>query len=194
MAEPTTQLTYIPDYATRMRDLFLSSFKYSPNVQAYIKAVGECHQDLEDATFDIIQSRLLDSGSFDELRLYWGPIVGEDLGALTEDEYRNIVRAKMSAINCDGTEDGILSAWISATAPGESWCVRHQSAGYMLYTVQASPLSDAMRERLRSLMDICKPGGVGYEMVEAPQSYFGYSGGISPFLAGYGVGAYGRIV
>jgi len=193
MNEPTTQIAYIPDFAARLKKLVLSQFKYSPNIQALIKSIGDSTQDLEDAAFDILQSRLLNNGSNSELAMYWGPIVGEEKGALTNAEYRNIIRGKMSAINCDGTEDAVLAAWISATEPGESWCVRHQSAGYMLYTVQAQPLSDAMRERLRSLMDICKPGGVGYEMVEGPQKYFGYAGGISPFLAGYGVGKYGRI-
>jgi len=162
----TTQLTYIGDHATRAVGAALAQDRYRPRLRALIEAFGEVAQVQEDQFFDLLVSRGLDSATGAALD-QWGGIVGEQRGALGNDDYRQFIRARILANISEGTPDELLTIFALVTAPSAVRYFLHPPAAFRLQAVRGAPMTDIVARRVGRLMRSIKPAGVAMSLTEA---------------------------
>lgn len=173
----TTQLTYIGDHAERAVAAALAQDRFRPRLRALLEAMGEGAQTQEDQFFDLLVSRGLDMATGAALN-QWGAIVGEQRGALGDDDYRRFIRARILANICEGTPDELLAIFALVTGPSDVRYFLHPPAGFRLQAARTAPLSDVVVRRVRRLMQSIKPAGVSMVLTEStPASMlFGVAG------------------
>ncbi|WP_406672404.1 DUF2612 domain-containing protein [Natronospira sp.] len=168
-----SDLVYIPDFRDMASSLLLSQYRESPRVQALIKALAGATQEIEDISFDLLVSTTITAASGWALD-QWGAVVGEDRGGLDDEDYRRFIEARILANLSDDSTDRMISVFEIVAGPGE---VRHfelYPAGYALTIKRDSPLTGALRSRIRTLMQSIKPAGVGLTLIEGSRQAYQY--------------------
>ena len=199
MEEPTgasTELVYIPDHPERMVHALPSQDWSKPRLTALVRAIGEGIQTMEDTLFDLLIGGAFPAATGATLDL-WGRLVGEERLDLSDLDYRRFIRARILVNRCNGTVDELLTIWAMITGPDNLYRLSPMyPAGYTLTVVRTTFLSEAMRRRVRRMMEDAKPAGVTTEYVEALYGYFGFVGAMGGLPPGYpiGVGLMSRIL
>ena len=168
-----TEIVYIPDYRDLASALLLSQYRESPRVQALIKALAGATQEIEDISFDLLVSTTLSAASGWALD-QWGAVVGEDRGGLDDEDYRRFIEARILANLSDDTIDRMISVFEIVAGPGEVRYFELYPAAYALTIKRDSPLTDALRSRIRALMQSIKPAGVGLTLIEGSRQAYQY--------------------
>lgn len=192
MGAADTELVYLPDHGERAFRALLTQDLDKPRIAALARAMGAGAQELEDTTFDLIIGRALSAAVGAQLD-QWGSVVGEARVGLDDEDYRRFIRARVLANICRGTVDEIIAIWSLVTAPATT--VRYlpmHPAGFKLYVVRKKWLAEALRRRIRRMLEAVKPAGVTIELIEALDGFFGFDE--NPDAAGYDVGKLARIL
>lgn len=100
--------TTIADHDAVALSRLLSQFRGKPRFAALIRALVSGVQTLEDDADDLITLRTLDAATGASLDQY-GAIVGEQRGALADDDYRRFIRARILINRSRGTPDDLAA-------------------------------------------------------------------------------------
>lgn len=186
-------IPYNPDLAGEALDLLPSRFREARVVRALVTALAEGAQVVADEVYDLIVSLDLDTATGAHLDVR-GSRVFEQRRGLTDDEYRQIIRAKIRALRSCGTAADIYEVALLVAPPGSSVILRELPVAAYEITFRADPSripSDRLRRRMRALLDIVRPVGWNPEyFLEAARPAFAFDGPADPLLAGYDEGAF----
>lgn len=183
--EPTglapAPIAYIPDHPARAVRRLLSQDRDAdkPRMRAFVRALGEGCQALEDQVADLIGGRSVLTATGRPLD-QWGAIVGEQRGGLADDDYRRFILARIAANRCQGDAEGILLVWSLVTAPSSQTRMWPLYPGWSLVVVRSEFLSEPVRRRARRMMNDIHTMGCQMELVEALDGYVGLDG--DPFM------------
>ncbi len=185
-------VVYRPDYEARARTFALSQFRSLPKWSALIAALGQMAQQREDIFFGVLSGTLLDNSRGQALD-QWGDLVGESRGALTDDaDYRRFIRGRILANRCNGSIGELATVLNLITDAVE---VRYQPmfpAGYQLYTIRRSWLSEPMRRRVRMMMADAGPAARAVRLVEALVGFYAFAE--TEDARGFNRGTYARVL
>lgn len=160
--------------------------------RALVRALAYGVQVLEDMLFDVLVSTGIDEATGDALD-QWGETVGEDRGPLSDNEYRQFIKARMLVNISSGTIDEMIEILDVATQPNVE--VRHLSvfpAGFALQVTRTSFLTDEGARRVARMLEDAWPGGRHMTVVEALSNGFGFAG--DPDATGFSVGPFSRLL
>ncbi len=185
----STRLEHIPDHEERAEALLPFVFRTRPRFCALVQSMGAGVQLLEDALYDVVAGGTLDNATLDALG-QWGDIVGEEKGALLDEEYRLIIRSRVLANKCGGTRDELIVLYQTLTAPSEVRLVDNYPAALTLTATRGTAMRDEFARRVRRVMVQAKTMGVRINLVEAVHGSFAFD---TPG-AGYDVGTLSRVL
>lgn len=169
MSDPAsdTRLVLIDDHADRLLAELPSQFRRGLHIQALAEALGRGVQIAEEASFDLLVGRTLQSATGAQLD-QWGAVVGEARFTLPDSSYRQFIAARLLANRCRGTADEVIAIWSLITSPHSGVRLNPlPPAGCLLYTVRSRFLDEPTRNRVRRLMASVRPAGVTMVLVEA---------------------------
>lgn len=154
----------ISDHVQRALQNLTSEFSQAEKVRALVSIFTQEVQELEDVFYALIVERLL-SASFGAQLDAWGKIVGESRLGLSDNDYRNFIRARIIANLSEGTIENIVEvASIVADASSVRYYPNHPAA-FTLVIIRDSLLSDALRSRIAALIGLIRPAGVGVDLL-----------------------------
>ena len=171
-----TDLPYIPDFRDMAVSLLLSQYRDSPRVRALVRACAGAPQKIEDIGFDLLVSTTISAASGWVLD-QWGAVVGERRRGLDDEDYRRFIEARIAANLSEGTTDELIEIFELVAGPGDVRHYTHYPAGFKLVIFRDSPLTDALRSRIRALMESIRPAGVDMVLAEATQNTYQYDSG-----------------
>ena len=173
--QATIPLIYIPDHKDRALRMMPSQFRNDkPTMEAFVKALAEGVQTLEDIYFDIITGTRLCFATGANLDI-WGDLVGEVRGDLNDIDYRRFIEARVLVNKSSGKTDDLIK--IAQLITAES-TVREQAffpAEVIIYVFRSSAMSDAVAERVGVTMNDARPAGIKLQVIEAIDGYLGFS-------------------
>lgn len=182
------EIQHIADYADRAVENLPSMHHNKPRIVALVRALAGPVQVLEDIVFDILTSWRIEA-----LPGYSLDIIGKILcwprAGLEHEDYRRVLLAVTYAYRCNSSPDEIIEVFKIVTNAESVAYFGTFPAAYNLVAYTDQPLSDIVRQHVRSLMGVVKPGGVGMQIVEASLTPFTYNSG-----PGYNVGPYSRVI
>lgn len=182
---------YITDHVERARELMTNDLKDKPNMGAFNKAFVSEVQELEDVFYELVIQRRVETAQgamLDQL----GAVVGEARDGLSDNDYRRFVQARVETNIGEGEIPRLIS--VLKTITGAS-TVRFQAlppANYSVSYVVPSPLATSLTQRIVAQVLELTPAGVGFEVVEAPEGFFGFKG--NPRALGFDAGKLSRII
>lgn len=100
-------LTKKTTLTTEGLDNLVQQFKSKENLEAFLTAFLDQCQDVENASFELIDERTLDAAVGAQLDGI-GEIVGLDRGGLSDEDYRTRLRVQIRINKSDGTIDTLL--------------------------------------------------------------------------------------
>lgn len=185
----TTNLVLVPDHGDQaVADLMLQLRK--PRITSLVRALAEGAQVLEDDLFSLLVDRELSSALGDQLD-QWGAIVGEQRGALDDDDYRRFITARVLANRSGGSADELIRIWALVMAPTESVrLVPKYPAGIHLEAVRTELISADTVRRVVRLMEDARPTGISLTLIEAVIGYYGFQP--DPDASGLNAGVFAR--
>lgn len=185
-------IAYQPDWEARIRTFALSQHRILPKWSALLAVLGQMAQERERVFFGVLSGTLLDNARGEALD-QWGDLVGESRGALTDDaDYRRFIRGRILANRSKGTI-GELATLLSVISDGVE--VRYQPmfpAGFQLYTIRRSWLTEPLRRRVRLMMADAIPAARTLRLVEALVGFFAFAE--TQDARGYNRGTYARVL
>lgn len=187
----TTQLQRVPNWGELGQAQLLRSWD-KPKIRALIQALGAGVQLQEDLQWDLLVSTGLDEATGHALD-QWGDLVGEQRGPLSDQSYRQFIKARLLVNRSSGTVDELLEILDVATQPNVG--VFHEDnlpAGVYLQVERNSFMGDAEYRRVARLMEDARPGGRHLSVIEALSGGFGFEA--DETAEGYNTGVYSRLV
>lgn len=103
----STELSQKTDFVEAIKRLLIQQFKGKPNFEAFLAAIAESMQDIEDMLIDMWQARWIDNATGAQLDGI-GAIVGVARNNLDDDTYRIRIRVRIRLNLSNGTPDDIL--------------------------------------------------------------------------------------
>jgi hypothetical protein len=187
-------IPYQPDYETdALESVLLSQFRDKPTIRAFVAAMSEGSQLLEDEIYDLVGQLDLDTATGFGLNLLGGRVFEQRRG-LSDDEYRAIIRGKIRALRGGGTAQDIYETALAASAAGVTVELRElPPASYeVTFVSNASVTPSALyRKRLRALMGLTKPAGWQAEyLLAATTPSFAFEGPPDEDRAGFDEGGF----
>lgn len=167
----------------------LSWFKDDAEWQTYVGVLADEVQELEDAAWDVIVQRQLDSAEGAQLD-QWGDLLDEDRQGLGDDEYRGVLRAKILVNLSQGRADDLYGVAIALASPLSVWVVEYQPATVLLIIQVSQVMSTSKIIRVVRLLTAAKPAGVKLFIAEALGTYFSHDEDVTPGASGWNVGGY----
>jgi len=139
--------------------LFIEQFKAKPNLDAWTKSYLKQIQDLEDAVFEVIFARVLETAIGVQLSII-GAIVQQPRTTDDDDRYRAMIRARI-AINLSHStaEDLIRVAGLILSPFNENFRVRDEPPAQIRLEV-LDPLLSTEADLLFNLLELADPAGV----------------------------------
>lgn len=180
-------ISHIPNHAARALGDMLGQDRERPRMAALIRARSAATQTKEDLFFDLLlTNNIRDAGG--ALLDRWGAFVREGRGGLDDEDYRKFIRARISANLSGGSVGEIVEIVSTLVAPAVVVNVELYPAAFSLIIEGAEALGDDLRERIREFVRDIKPGGVGFDIIEALPNSFTLDAG-----PGYDVGELARL-
>lgn len=136
-------------------DLLLYQFKDKPNIEAFLTAILNQVQDIEDATRDVLLSRIVDNAEGEQLNII-GRRVGQERGNLDDATYRLYIKARTMLNRSHGRPDDLLSI-VSVLVGGEPLAITEHPK-YVQLTAE-TPIT-AGGEAIASILREGKAAGV----------------------------------
>lgn len=175
MAQTTVPLQYIPDHRTRALTLMPSQFQEErPVLAAFMHALGEGSQTLEDVIFDLMVGTRFDAATGANLDI-WGDLVGETRGALRDTDYRRFIAARILANRSSGEGDDLIEIAQLITAESTVWLEAYFPAELIITVFRESPMTDAVVDRVAAMMSEVRGIGIKLQVIEATGGYLGFS-------------------
>lgn len=165
-------IAYIPDFRDRAVADMPAPLREAPRIRALCRAIGAVFQAVEDDQFDLIMTCNLATGEgviLDRI----GDIVGEARGVFDDATYRRFLRARIAANRSQGSPEEMITIFQLVTAPS---VVEHLRlpGGVQLTAFRESFMDDAVRTRVRAIMNDARPLGVAIDLVEALTGWVGF--------------------
>jgi hypothetical protein len=172
------KLDYREDVEGSLRE-DLPSWISGPRVNALIQAAAEtCFQDVEDKIFNVWSSTTIDTSSGEALR-QWGELFGEPERELTPEQYKNIISAKITAVNNSSSSPDLVQIYKKALNAEDVLRVEAYPAGVSLTGIVSSMPPDYYSYRVRKLMEeVSKTRGIGIALKVAFPDYIEFGGSI----------------
>jgi hypothetical protein len=181
----------IVDHVLQAIANLVSDYDDATKVQDLVSVFVNEVQELENTFYDLITDRLLDTSVGAQLDT-WGEIVGERRDGLTDDEFREFIRARILTNLAEGEIQRIITVLKTIT---QSTLVKFQAnypAAFIVDYSRDGYTSDAFRERVRAQILSITPSGVGLKIVESNLNYFGFAD--DPNALGFGDGEWSETV
>lgn len=186
----TTSLIYQPQHAERLIRLLRAQDQGQPRILAIARGWGAGLQVMEDTSFDLLASLVLESAEGAQLDL-WGGIVGEDRGPLGDADYRRMISARILVNRCTATPDELIRIY-ALISGGAARYLMQDALGQPFYLLQATapelPAPPLRRRYARTLGAIRPAGVAAHALIGTPSS------AIFGTAPGWGVGTWGRVV
>lgn len=151
-------------------------------VDALIEAFAGTIQDIEDMIADIGFGLDLPASTGLFLDILGG-FFGEPRGTLSDTEYRRFIVAKSVALSARGTLPEVLDL-VKVLSDGEVKVIPTFPAGYEVEILIDDPLATTRRKRIRRLLELVTPAGVGSGVVEGSSDSFQFDNDGLGFDAG----------
>ena len=162
-----------------MLEIMLSQFSDKPRFQAMIKNVAARVQEAECVAWDMILDMFLPNAEGVNLDLY-GKIVGQDRLGLDDDEYRNLIYARIISNNSHGEIWRVIRIFWSILGGNLDPTVKVEysplyPAGFQLQGFVPSMPSASLINILEKWLNGAIPSGVGlYTATIAPTPFFAF--------------------
>lgn len=168
------EFSYTPDKRVLLREALLSVWR-GPRVTALLEAIAINQQDVEDAAFDIRMGLLIDTATGIYLDL-WGRIYEEAREGLADVQYRKVIITKAYALRAKGTPPETLYV-ARELSNADAVVYPLFPAGYGVLISAATPLDDGTIIRIRRILEMTRPAGVGNEYIEGSGDFFRFDTG-----------------
>ena len=187
-----SELVQITDYEERGIERLLSQFRNKTRIEAVIKAAAEAIQTVEDLNYDLINTTRFETAEGVHLD-HWGAIVGEERGGLSDDDYRLFISARILVNISEGTADELIQVFDLIDGDATVHFAQLLYAAYEIYTYRdpGDNLSQPLKNRISAMMESMRPAGVAGQLIEVPDSYFGWDG--DPSALGFDVGVFAEV-
>lgn len=114
MAIPTQDLNHVVE----ARTLIIEQFKNTKYITGFLDAYSRRVQELEGVFFDILDSRILDNATGDQLDKL-GDLVGEERLGRDDDQYKPAIRIRIRVNKSQGRSKDILDVAVLCANPAE---------------------------------------------------------------------------
>lgn len=167
MSYPVEKTTQINE----MKELLLSQFSNSPNIQKWIEIWGDQVQELEAEWFDLIESLGIDTAYGYGLDLI-GKEVQELRQGKNDTDYRNAILTKIFINNSSGTPEEVISATKQITGASNVYYSEQYPAGVVLEIIGAEYVSKApiIRQTVPAAVDLIFQKNID---IDQTQTYVG---------------------
>ncbi len=160
-------LIFEPEHSDRALEDIYSQFDESDNLLDLIRALCEGIQEFEDLAYDYVTSQFIDLASGYQLdRL--GTFVGAQRLGANDDEFRDIIRARVAAQRSGATIGDIGHVLFLLTDAVVLEYTTAYPAGYRFYFVpKEGVLTAGEQRRAARIMELARPAGVAASYVES---------------------------
>lgn len=159
------EIEKITDHVAQGLAHLIEQYKGKPRIEAFLTSFLIQTQELEDATFQLIDSTL-DNATGDMLAKF-GKIVGQTNPGLNDDNYRVLIRARIAVNRSHGYPDELINILkLVALSTGETPAnitFREGHSGYALYLT--SDVGDIDPDIIWGLLDEADAAGVPGRLV-----------------------------
>lgn len=168
--------THITDHAARTLALLPSQHANAAAMRAFIEAVAEAVQEVEDDAWAAVADRQLDTAEGAQLDQY-GRVVGARRDGLEDDDYRALIRTRILANRSNGQADVILRVVaalledVLVAPPGVEYRVLPPAAYALQLELSAEPTPARLALIARVVGEIT-PSGVAYEVAYGEATAF----------------------
>lgn len=150
-------LARIDDHIEQGLALLLSQYVRKPRIRALIASFLGQVQELEDAAFDVMTSRLVGSAVNAQLDLL-GKLVGESREGRDDDGYRVAITARIAVNRSSGTGPEIVS--ILALVDTDDFALRDVGPASFRVDYRTPPATAAAGREIPRLVSEARPAGV----------------------------------
>lgn len=157
-------ISKITDHSEQAQATTVSRWKSKPRMLELVRILNDEVQLLDDVIWDVHQNSLLDNATGVILDEY-GDLFEEPRGALGDDDYRQALKVVMAAHQSDGTAPEVIylaSLLISSAVRYRQYTPAH----YRLEYLTSSPISGDWEKRILRILEILRPVGVDYALIE----------------------------
>jgi len=168
-----TDPVIISDHGDRAVANMTHDFKASTMVNVLIKEVlVKQIQRLEETVFALIVDRTIGGAIGEQLDAY-GRLIGEPRGALSDQDYRLFLAARIKTNRSSGTIETIIDVVSTVTnATRIAYMAHHPAAFTVQY--ESDVLTAAYRTRVKNQIASMVPAGVRFDVVDARPDAFGF--------------------
>lgn len=153
-------MEHITNHTARVRARIREQFKDKDNYVAFLNLLAAPAQDIEDALYDLLTLRAIDTAEGTQLDNI-GTIVGQDRGGLDDDEYRPRLRARIATNRSAGTYTDLISI-TRLILDGEDVTVtlEPQYPAGLVVNIGGDAISEELSDALISFLRDGRAGGV----------------------------------
>lgn len=189
----TARFPFVPpfsketDHVTSGLDHLIEQFKNKPILEGLLTAYLNQHQDLEDASFEVLEKRFLgyaEGATLDEV----GSIPGEERQGRSDVIYREAISVRILINKCTGTPEEIIAIFKILTNQTID-LKEYFPAAFELTLPDYVDLSDLSPTRMKTYLNASKPAGVKAHLVYHTLNPFQFDTGL-----GFDQGHYGGAI
>lgn len=136
----------------------VNNFWGKPRIAALLRAMINRVQELEDATWEVLEAYHIDTADSARLDIL-GKIVGQNRFAFSDEEYRAVLRAKIASNKSRGLTDDLISVIHLATAGTMPVDIEHYVPATATVTL-GEEITDAQLTALEYLLPRTRAAGV----------------------------------
>lgn len=188
--------------------LFTDEWQEKPRLEALLRSYLNRLQELEDTTWAVLESRLIDNAVDSQLDVL-GKLVGQRRMGLDDDTYRLFIKARALVNRSKGRGPDIIGLCTLLFGEFNTLLVEMYPASFVIETAAASPLTPALAGQVRQiarLIAAARAAGVGSSIhyteedeaglfefsnsgTQVADTPHGFSGVVAPTVGGTFIGA-----
>lgn len=167
-------IRYIADHIADGLGRILSQFDRSPTLRGVAAAFLSQVQDAENTLLDLFYSRTIAGASGAQLDVI-GRVVGEPRDGLNDSDYRRFLQVRIAVNFAQGERGRLVDIVALATGSDDVHFQPNYPAAFIVSYVVGTSFSEALRARVKALIEAATGSGIGFTVVEAPDDYFGFA-------------------
>lgn len=153
-------ITHVTTHKEQMLARLMFAFRNRPNITALLTVIARRYQGIEDALFQLVSERGIDSGEGAQLDVI-GRIIGQPREDSADDAaYRLRLRARMRANQSSGTVPDILDVFATLLEGYDDLLLQQYFPATILLTIEDVPIAEATAVLYASFLEAAKLGGV----------------------------------